>query len=97
MLQNLQEYDFQVVHWAGNKHANADGLSRMLEDELPDWQPGERKEALGVCPEAKTLDEALKDLGHTTGTDQAARSSNLVGAEKYSVTWSRTDNDAREL
>ena len=69
MLQHLQEYNFQVVFRAGNRDANADGLSRMLEDELPDWQPGERKEALGVCPVAKTLEEALKDLGHTTGTD----------------------------
>ena len=67
MLHFLQEYDFQVVHRAGNKHANADGLSRMLEDELPDWQPGKREEALGVCPEAKNLEEALKDLGHTKG------------------------------
>ena len=95
MLQNLQECDFQVVHWAGSKQANADRLSRMLEDELPDWQPGEREEALGVCPEAKTLDEALKDLGRTTSMHQAARSSNLVGADKDIDTWSRRDNDAR--
>ena len=86
MLQHLQEYDFQVVHRAGNKHANADGLSRMLEDKLTDWQPGEREEALGFCQEAKTLEEALKDLGHTASTDQAARSSNLVGTEEDSVT-----------
>ena len=88
MLQFLQEYNFQVVHRAGNKHANADGLSRMLEDELPDWRPGEREEALGVCPEAKNLEEALKDLGPTASTDQASRPSNLVGTDEDSVTWS---------
>ena len=97
MLQHLQEYDFQVVHRAGNRHTNDDGLSSMLEDELPDWQPGEREDALGVRPEAKTLEEVLKDLGHTASTDQAFRSSNLVGTDDDSVTRSRTDNGAREL
>ena len=32
MLQRLQELNFQVVHRPGDKHGNADGLSRHGED-----------------------------------------------------------------
>ena len=46
MLHQLQEFDFNVVHRAGAKHGNADGLSRMLE-EGPDWMPGEKEKAFG--------------------------------------------------
>ena len=45
----MQEFDFEVVHRAGAKHGNADGLSRILE-EGPDWQPGEKEEAFSPCP-----------------------------------------------
>ena len=37
MLQHVQEYDFTIVHRAGAKHANADGLSRQTEDEV-EWK-----------------------------------------------------------
>ena len=55
----LQEFDFQVVHRAGLKHGNANGLPRMWE-EGPDWLPGEREEAFGPFPEAVSLEEALR-------------------------------------
>ena len=32
MIQKLQEFNFTIVHRPGNKHANADGLSRREED-----------------------------------------------------------------
>ena len=97
MLQHLQEYDFQVVHRAGNRHANAGGLSRMLEDELPEWQPGKLEEALGTCPEPKSLEKALKDLGHDAEPTQAVRSGGTTGPEEARITWSRTQSNVREL
>ena len=39
-----------MVHRAGTKYGNADGLSRMLE-EGPDWMPGEKEKLFGSCPE----------------------------------------------
>ena len=60
MLHQLQEFDFNVVHRAGAKHGNADGLSRMLE-EGPDWMPGEKEKAFGSCPEPISLEEALQE------------------------------------
>ena len=41
MLQHLQEFNYEIVHRAGDKHANEDGLSRMTEEE-PEWEPGEK-------------------------------------------------------
>ena len=61
MQQQLQEFDFNVVHRAGAKHGNADGLSRMLE-EGPDWMPGEKEKAFGSCPEPISLEEALQEV-----------------------------------
>ena len=55
MQQQLQEFDFNVVHRAVAKHGKADGLSRMLE-EGPDWMPGEKEKAFGSCPEPISLD-----------------------------------------
>ena len=58
MCQFLQENNFQVVHRAGLKHANADGLTRRKE-ENPEWEPGEREELTGNCPEAVDVDTAI--------------------------------------
>ena len=60
MQQQLQEFDFNVVHRAGTKHGNADGLSRMLE-EGPEWMTGEKEKAFGSCPEPISLEEALQE------------------------------------
>ena len=46
LLQTLQEFNFKVVHRSGDKHGNADGLSRMSSDE-PEWPPGEKEELMG--------------------------------------------------
>ena len=43
MQQQLQEFDFNVVHRAGVKHGNADGLSRMLEEGPTGCQGRRRK------------------------------------------------------
>ena len=61
MLQHLQEFNYEIVHRAGNKHANADGLSRMTEEE-PEWEPGEKEQVTGQCPEPQEIEEALKKV-----------------------------------
>ena len=58
MLQKLQEFDFQVVHQPGEKHGNADGLSRQ-NSKTPELSVEEQKRLFGNCPAAETLDDAL--------------------------------------
>ena len=58
MLQKLQEFDFQVVHRSGEKHGNADGLSRQSSN-TPEISVEEQKELFGDCPAAETLNDAL--------------------------------------
>ena len=60
MIQKLQEFNFTIVDRPGNKHVNADGLSRREED-IPEWQK-EAKEALrGQTPEVLPLELALEE------------------------------------
>ena len=42
MIQKMQEYNYRKVHWPGEKHCNADGLSRRP-IEKPERKEGERK------------------------------------------------------
>ena len=58
MLQRLQEFDFQLVHRPGEKHGNADGLSRQcsIPTELTE---AERLDKFGSFPSANFLEEAL--------------------------------------
>ena len=58
ILQKLQEFDFQVVHRPGEKHGNADSLSRQS-SKTPELSVEEQKRLFGNCPAAETLDDAL--------------------------------------
>ena len=58
MVQKLQEYDYQIVHRPGDKHCNADGLSRRPND-VPEWQPGEEETLRGPVPEFTEFEDAL--------------------------------------
>ena len=57
-VQKLQEYDYQIVHRPGDKHCNADGLSRRPND-VPQWLPGEEYALRGPIPEFTEFDSAL--------------------------------------
>ena len=58
MVQKLQEYDYQIVHRSGDKHCNADGLSRRPND-VPQWLPGQEEALKGPIPEFTEFDSAL--------------------------------------
>ena len=58
MVQKLQEYDSQIVHRPGDKHCNADGLSRRPND-VPQWLPGKEETLRGPNPEFTEFDSAL--------------------------------------
>ena len=106
MCQFLQEYNFQIVHRAGSKHANADGLTRRTE-ESPEWEPGEREEMTGNCPEAVDIDTAIsKATDHLRLTVQgkydetADREEDQLlenDEEQVSITWTRGESDVRSM
>ena len=58
MIQKMQEYNYRIVHRPGEKHCNADGLSRRP-NEKPDWKEGEEEEFRGQIPELQTMEKAL--------------------------------------
>ena len=61
MLQKLQEFDYEFVHRAGEKHGNADGLSRQIPDEqLPGWLDGELEQLVQPEPEPCSMKEAIQ-------------------------------------
>ena len=60
MIETLQEFDFQVVHRPGNKHGNADALSRQT-TQTPEWTE-EETAAQATCPESLDLETALSNL-----------------------------------
>ena len=68
MLQRPQEIDFQLVHRPGEKHGNADGLSRQcsIPTELTE---AERLDKFGSCPSANSLEEALERINLDTAED----------------------------
>ena len=61
MIEVLQEFDFQVVHRLGEKHGNADALSRQTKRE-PEWQEREEEAANGSCQEPMNLETAKAKL-----------------------------------
>ncbi|MEL7181406.1 MAG: reverse transcriptase domain-containing protein, partial [Pseudomonadota bacterium] len=89
MLQKLQEFDYEFVHRAGEKHGNADGLSRQIpEEQLPGWLDGELEQLVQPEPEPCSMKEAIQrvkqNLIRQVSTDQtstregeASRSSSL--------------------
>ena len=58
MFQKMQEYNYRVVHRPGEKHCNADGLSRRP-SEKPEWKDGKEEELRGKIPEFQTMEKAL--------------------------------------
>ena len=97
MQQQLQEFEFNVVHRAGEKHGNADGLSRMLE-EGPDWTPGEKDKAFGSCPEPISLEEALQEASHQRVETVAMVGDETNGEEEVAtITWERTPSEISAL
>ena len=60
MIQKMQEYNYRIVHRPGEKHCNADGLSRRP-NEKPESKEGEKEELRGLIPEFQTMEKALGD------------------------------------
>ena len=58
MIQKMQEYNYRIVHRPGEKHCNADGLSKRP-NERPEWKEGEDEELRGQIPEFQTMEKAL--------------------------------------
>ena len=61
MVQNFQEYDYQIVHRPGDKHCKADGLSRGPIDVHYgiEWLSGERDALRGPNSDFTEFDSAL--------------------------------------
>ena len=68
MLQRLQEFGFQVVYRPGDKHVNADGLSRECSI-TPELTENERLVMFGSCPSANSLEDALGRINLVTAED----------------------------
>ena len=96
MQQQLQEFDFNVVHRAGAKHGNADGLSRMLE-EGPNWMPGEKEKAFGSCPEPMSLELASQKAKQHQVETVTMISETQEEDEEETITWERTPSEISTL
>ena len=96
MQQQLQEFDFNVVHRAGAKHGNADGLSSMLE-EGPDWMPGEKEKAFGSCPEPMSLELALQKAKQHQVETVRMISETQEEDEEETITCERTPSEISTL
>ena len=68
MPQRLQDFDFQVLHRPGDKHGNADELSRQCSI-TPGLTEAERLVMFGSCPSAKSLEDALGRINLVTAED----------------------------
>ena len=68
MLRRLQEFDFQVVHRPGEKHGNAEGMSRQSSI-TPELTEAERLVMFGSCPSANSLEDALGRINLVTAED----------------------------
>ena len=58
MIQKMQEYNYRIFHRPGEKHCNADGLSRRPNEKL-EWKEGEKEVLGGQIPEFPTMEKAL--------------------------------------
>ena len=106
MCQFLQEYNFQIVHRARSKHANADGLTRRTEESL-EWEPGEREEMTGNCPEAVDIETTIfKATDHLRLTVEGQYNETVDreedqllqnDEEQASITWTRCESDVRSM
>ena len=58
LIQKRQKYNYRIAYRPGEKHCNADGLSRRP-NEKPEWKGGEEEELRGQIPEFQTMEKAL--------------------------------------
>ena len=58
LIQKMQEFDFRRVHRPGEKHCNANGLSRKP-NEQPEWKKSEEEELWGQIREFQTMEKVL--------------------------------------
>ena len=68
MLQRLQEFNFQVLHRPGDKHGNADGLSRQCSN-TPELTEAERQDLFGSCYQLNFLEDAPGTINLVTAED----------------------------
>ena len=86
MIQKMHEYDYRIVHRPGEKHNNADGLSRRP-NEKPEWKIGEEEELRGVIPRFETFDITLEGAENDIKrkTDQSTKNEEVVRHVKLQV------------
>ena len=58
MIQKMQEYNYQIARKTGEKHCDANGLSRRP-NEKPERKEGEEEELRSQIPEIQTTEKAL--------------------------------------
>ena len=79
MIQKMQEYIYRMVHRLGEKHYNADGLSRRP-NEKPEWIGSEEEELRGQIPEFQLMEKALggaqEDL--TSGNSSKKKDTDVI-------------------
>ena len=56
MIQKMQECNYRTVHGQGEKHFNANVLSRRP-NERPEWKEGKEEELRGKIPEFQTMEK----------------------------------------
>ena len=66
MIQKMQEYNYRIVHRPGEKHCNADRLSKRP-NEKPEWKEGEVEELRGQIPEFQAMERALDGVQGLNG------------------------------
>ena len=58
MIQKMQDNNYRIVPRPGEKHCNADGLSRRPNEKL-EWRDGEEEELRCIIPEFQTMEKAF--------------------------------------
>ena len=63
----------------------------------PDWLPGEKEEAFGPCPQAITLEEALRRVGRPERDIVAILSDGESQEDNVAVSWERATLEISSL
>ena len=86
MIQKMQEYNYRIVHRPGEKHCNADGLSRRP-NEKPESKEGEEEELRGQIPEFQAMETALggaqEDLN--SGSSSKRKDTDLIAHARIEI------------
>ena len=75
MIQKMQEYKNRRAHRPGEKHCNADGLSRRP-NEKPEWKNGEERELRVQIPEFQTIEKAHGGAQEDLKSDSSSKKKN---------------------